>query len=56
MTHTRFLKTAGVITAFTAMILAGTMTSSKRASARDDDQTDESKIQRGFHIAPPIST
>lgn len=29
MTHTRFLKTAGVIAAFTAMILAGTMTSSK---------------------------
>jgi hypothetical protein len=52
MTHTRFLKTAGVITAFTAIILAGTMTSSKRVSARDGDQTDESKIQRGFDIAP----
>ncbi len=55
MTHTRLLKTAGVITAFTAIILAGTMTSSKRVSARDDDrgdQAEESKIRRGFEIAP----
>lgn len=55
MTHTRLLKTAGVITAFTAIILAGTMTSSKRVSARDNergDQAEESKIRRGFEIAP----
>ena len=52
MTHTRFLKTAGVIMAFTATILAGMMTNSKRVSARDNDQTEESKIQRGFDIAP----
>ena len=35
MTHTRFLKTVGVIAAFIAIILEGTMTSSKRVSARD---------------------
>lgn len=52
MTHTRFLKSAGVVTAFTAILLAGMMTNSKRVSARDDDQNDESKIQRGFDIAP----
>src|SRR5579864_5559112 len=52
MTQTRFLKTAGIITAFTAIILAGTMTNSKRVNARDDDQTNESRIQRGFDIAP----
>ena len=55
MTRTKFLKTAGVITAFTAIILAGMMNSSKRVSARDDEtgnQTEESRIQRGFAIAP----
>ena len=57
MTHTRFLKTAVGITAFTANILAGTMKSSKRVSARDDetgDHTEESRIQRGFDIAPKM--
>ena len=55
MTRTKFLKTAGVITAFTAIILAGMMNSSKRVSARDDEtgnQTEESRVQRGFDIAP----
>jgi len=55
MTRTKFLKTAGVVTAFTAIILAGMMNSSKRVSARDDEtgnQTEESRIQRGFAIAP----
>ena len=55
MTRTKFLKTAGVITAFTAIIIAGMMNSSKRVSARDDEtgnQTEESRIQRGFAIAP----
>lgn len=55
MTHTRSLKTAGVITAFAAIILAGMISSSKRVRARDDetaDQREESRIQRGFEIAP----
>ena len=55
MTQTRLLKTAGVITAFAAIILAGMMGSSKRVGARDDetgDRSEESRIQRGFDIAP----
>ena len=55
MTHTRSLKTAGAISAFAAVILAGMLYSSKRVGARDDgtaDQKEESKIQRGFEIAP----
>ena len=55
MTQTRFLKTAGIITAFAAVILAGMMYSSKRVRARDDerdDQGEESRIRRGFEIAP----
>jgi hypothetical protein len=53
MTHTS-LKTAGVITAFAAIILAGIANSSKRVTAQDDrgGQTEESRIQRGFDIAP----
>jgi hypothetical protein len=55
MTQTRFLKTAGVITAFAAIILAGMMNNSKRVRARDDDggnEREESRIRRGFEIAP----
>lgn len=52
MAHTSFFKTAGVIAAFTALILAGTMTNSKRVSARDDYQSSESKIRIGFDVAP----
>jgi hypothetical protein len=55
MTQARFLKTAGVITAFAAIILAGVMGSSKRATARgseNSDQSEESRIRRGFEIAP----
>jgi quercetin dioxygenase-like cupin family protein len=35
MTQTRFLKTAGIITAFAAVIFAGMMSSAKRVRARD---------------------
>jgi hypothetical protein len=35
MTQTRFLKTAGVITAFATIVFAGMMSSSKRVRARD---------------------
>jgi mono/diheme cytochrome c family protein len=55
MTHTRFLKSAAVITAFTAIIFAGMISSSKRVRAGDDEssgQTEESRIRRGFAIAP----
>jgi hypothetical protein len=55
MTQTRLLKTAGVITAFAAIILAGMMNNSRRVRARDDDggdEREESRIRRGFEIAP----
>src|SRR5258708_11110156 len=55
VTHTRSVKTAGVITAFAAIILAGMVNSSKGVAAREDetgDQREESKIRRGFEIAP----
>jgi hypothetical protein len=53
MTHTRSLKIAGVMTAFAAIILAGMINNSRRVRARnDDDQSEESRIQRGFEIAP----
>jgi hypothetical protein len=55
MTHTRSLKIAGVITAFAAIILAGMINNSKPVGARnEDDQSEESKIQRGFEIAAQI--
>jgi hypothetical protein len=55
MTQARLLKTAGVVTAFAAIILAGMVNSSKRVGARDEetaDQREESRIRRGFEIAP----
>ena len=55
MTRTRSLKIAGVITAFVAIILAGMINNSKRVGARnDDDEGEESRIQRGFEIAAQI--
>jgi hypothetical protein len=55
MRHTRLLKTAAVVTAFAVIVLAGTVNGSKRVAARDDqssDRKEESRIQRGFEIAP----
>lgn len=54
MTYRKFLKTAGVITAFVAIIVAGTMKSSRhvRAHEDDDEERGEARIQRGFQIAP----
>jgi hypothetical protein len=37
MTRTRFLKTAGVISAFAAIVLVAMLNNSKRGRARDDD-------------------
>ena len=55
MTRTRSLKITGVLTAFAAIILAGMINNSKHVGARnDDDQREESKIQRGFEIAAQI--
>jgi hypothetical protein len=54
MAKTRFLKTAGVFTAFAAIILAGMLNNSKRVRACDDDggdEREESRIRRGFEIA-----
>jgi hypothetical protein len=55
MTYMRFFKTVGVITAFAAIIPMGMMSRPKHAGVHDDDRGDESeqsKIRRGFEIAP----
>ncbi len=52
MPRTSFVRTAAVIAAFTTMILVGVTANSKRVSARDNDDSAESKIKRGFDIAP----
>ena len=53
MTHTRFLKTAGVITAFAAIIVAGMVNNSRNVTAHDDDDDrEDARIRRGFEIAP----
>jgi len=55
MTQTRLLKSAAALTAFVAIILAGMVNSSKRVGARVEDTSDqreESRIRRGFEIAP----
>lgn len=49
MTKSQFLKTLGTSAAFAAVVLGGTILSSGRGLAADDD---ESKIQQGFAIAP----
>ena len=53
MTNSNFIKNTGVITAFVAIIAAGMVTSSRRVKAHDDDEGGgDSRIQRGFEIAP----
>ena len=54
MTDRKFLKAAGVITAFVAIVFAGMVTSSRRVVAHedDDDERDEARIHRGLGIAP----
>lgn len=51
MTGIRVLKSTGIITALTVMILAGITTRSTRVRAQGGND-DESKIQRGFAVAP----
>jgi len=53
MTPRKFVRSAAAVAAFTAIVLAGIGSSSPRVRATDDDDDrNESKIQRGFDIAP----
>src|SRR6267378_6819158 len=54
MTRRKFIKPAVAVATFAAIILAGMWSSSPRVKATDDDDDDrnESKIRRGFEIAP----
>ena len=54
MTDTKLFKVAGVLTAFVAIVVAGMVNSSRhvRAHDDDDDERDESRVHRGFEIAP----
>ncbi len=54
MKDRKFLKAAGVITAFVAIVVAGMLNSSRHVKAHedDDDERDQSRIHRGFEIAP----
>src|SRR5438128_425819 len=53
MTDSKFFKTTGVITAFVAVVVAGMVTNSRRVIAHDDDdERDETRVHRGFEIAP----
>jgi hypothetical protein len=53
MTPKKFGKPAAVVAAFAAIILTGMLSSSPRVKATDDDDDrNESKIKRGFEIAP----
>src|ERR1700724_4171487 len=50
----RCLKPAGAIAVFAALVLAATLSSSRSVRAGDDDDNDrnESQVQKGFRIAP----
>jgi hypothetical protein len=53
MTLRQFVKPAGAVAVFAAIVLAGMLSSSPRTRAiADDNDSNESKIQRGFEIAP----
>jgi hypothetical protein len=54
MTSRRFVKPAAAVAAFAAFLLAAMLSSSPRVRATDDDdeERNESKIHRGFEIAP----
>src|SRR5260370_13881085 len=53
MISRRFARSAAAVAAFTAIVLAGIGSSSPRAKATDDDNDgNESRIQRGLEIAP----
>lgn len=50
----RFVKSAGAVAAFIAIVVAGMLSSSPRVRATGDDDNDsnESRVQRGLDIAP----
>jgi hypothetical protein len=54
MARRKFIKPAAAVAAFAAIVLAGMLSNSPRVTATDDDDEDrnESKIRRGFEIAP----
>lgn len=53
MTMKSFVKAVGVVAVFVAVVLAGLSITSPRIRAGEDDRdNNESKIQRGFDIAP----
>src|SRR5712692_4405215 len=53
MTLKQFVKPAGAIAIFAAIVLAGMLSSSPRTRAiAGDNESNESKIQQGFEIAP----
>src|ERR1700687_502895 len=54
MTRRKFAKPAAAVATLSAIILAVSLSSSRLVKATDDDDEDrnESKIQRGFEIAP----
>jgi hypothetical protein len=54
MTPKRFVKPAAAVVAFAAILLMGVLSSSPGVKATDDDEDErnESKIRRGFEIAP----
>jgi len=52
MTSRKFIKAAGAVAVFAAMVLAGIVSSSLRVRAQDDVNDGGSRIQEGFAIAP----
>jgi hypothetical protein len=54
MTITKLFKTAGVVAAFTIIIVLGMMNSSRHVRALDDqgDDREEARVRRGLAIAP----
>jgi len=53
MTPAPRLKVVGVTAVFAAVVLAGMFLSSKHVKAIDDDSdSNESRIERGFDVAP----
>ena len=52
MTPRRFARPAAAVAAFAAIVLAGIVSSSPRVKAQDDGDDGDSRIQRGFAIAP----
>src|SRR5260370_24031563 len=53
MTLKQFVKPAGAIAVFTAIVLAATLSSSRPVRATDDDNNHrESEVRIGFEIAP----